>query len=229
MKGQKINRKKAIQPVSTTNDLPLHTPNQRFRLKEGYVIGVVTGLLLAVLAFKLIPSLSAKISGNTGNLMTAINKPTPTPDIQKLQNQIPQEVLPTSVNLGVSFGDTVKKLVEVGAIDKQKFLQLYEGRGRLSEKEKKLLEERSDEEIVVTQQNSGFILNLLWPLGIANKTSVLSDGPMGTEYKNEVGNFASTGGWSVGKVDGGKLFNKYEILPLTQEQEATVKELAENI
>ena len=33
MKGQKINRKKAIQPVSTTNDLPLHTPNQRFRLK----------------------------------------------------------------------------------------------------------------------------------------------------------------------------------------------------
>ena len=229
MKGQKINRKKAIQPVSTTNNFPLHTPNQRFRLKEGYVIGVVTGLLLAVLAFKLIPTLTVKIRGSADNILTNINKPTPTPDAQALAQTITQKVLPNEVRLGVSYGETVKKLVDVGAIDIQKFLQLYEGRGGLSDKEKKLLEEGSNEEIVVTQQNSGLILNLLWPLGIANKTRVLSDGPMGTEYKNEVGNFASTGGWSVGKVDGGKLFNKYEILPLTQEQEATVKELAENI
>ena len=181
MKGQKINRKKAIQPVSTTNNFPLHTPNQRFRLKEGYVIGVVTGLLLAVLAFKLIPTLTVKIRGSADNILTNINKPTPTPDAQALAQTITQKVLPKEVPLGVSFGETIKKLVEAGAIDKQKFLQLYEGRGGLSDKEKKFLEEGSSEEIVVTQQNSGLILNLLWPLGIANKTRVLSDGPMGTE------------------------------------------------
>lgn len=201
----------------------------RLKIKEGYFIGIATGVLLALLAFKLVPVLLAKVNTNIGFSLAALSKPTPTPDTQALAQSITEKVLPVKVELGISFGETVKKLVEVGAIDKQKFLQLYEGRGGISEKEKMLLDQGSADEIVVTLQNSGLILNLLWPLGIANKTNVLSQGPMGTQYKNEVGNFASTGGWSVGKVEGGKLFNKYEILALTQEQEAVVKELAQNI
>lgn len=213
-----------------TNRVKIKSMSQkRFKIKEGYFIGIATGILLAVLIFKLVPMLLNKAGTNVQLPLAQLNRPTPTPDVQSLTQTISQKVLPNEVRLGVSFGNAVKKLVEVGAIDKQKFLQLYEGRGGLSDKEKKFLEEGSNEEIVVTQQNSGLILNLLWPLGIANKTRVLSDGPMGTEYKNEVGNFASTGGWSVGKVDGGKLFNKYEILPLTSDQETLVKELAENI
>lgn len=81
----------------------------------------------------------------------------------------------------------------------------------------------------MTKENAGIILNLLWPLGIANKTNVLSQGPMGTQYAKEVGNFASTGGWTLGKQDGGKLFNKFSIVPLTSEQEALVSEVSQNI
>ena len=105
-------------------------------------------------------------------------------------------------------------MVQFGAIDKDKFIKLYEGRGGLSPSDKQLFDNPSDEPIVINQENANFILNLLWPLGIANKTNVLSQGPMGTEYKKDVGNFASTGGWTLGREEGGKLFNRFSIIEL---------------
>ncbi len=187
-----------------------------------YVIGLLTGLLIATLAFKLVPTANQKIR-------SYLTKPTPTPDLAQQQSQLTNEVLPKEFDLGVSFGDSIVKLVESGAIDKDKFIKLYEGRSDLTAQERNLLDEVSNKSIVVTKENAGVILNLLWPLGIANKTNVLSEGPMGTQYKNEVGNFASTGGWTLGKQDGGKLFNKYSIVALTSEQEALVSEITQNI
>ena len=139
------------------------------------------------------------------------------------------EVLPAQANLGVSWGEVIVKMVRGGAIDKQKFLKLYEGRQTDVEQVKQLLETPSDQEIVVTAENAQLILNLLWPMGIANKTAVLSDGPMGTQYKNEVGNFASTGGWTLGAKEGGKLFNSINLVTLTPEQEKLVTEIAGSI
>jgi hypothetical protein len=72
-------------------------------------------------------------------------------------------------------------------------------------------------------------LNLLWPLGIVNKSAVLSEGPMGTQYGQEVGNFASTGGWDLGKKSGGELFNSLSLVKLTPQQEAVVKEIAAHV
>lgn len=200
------------------------------RGKNNYFLGLATGVLATLLLTTLIPTLSSSVKGINFNL-PFISKPTPTPtpDAAKLQTEIIKEVLPEKLDLGVAFGDTIIKMIEYGAIDKEKFLNLYEDRGGLSGKEKEWLEKASDEKIVVTAANSGLILNLLWPLGIANKTNVLSEGPMGTQYKDQVGNFASTGGWSVGREDGGKLFNRFPLIKLTPDQEATVKELAENI
>lgn len=193
-----------------------------------YFTGLATGVLISLLAFKLLPnlpfqSLSATIS------QPFQPKPTPTPDIAKAQAEITRSVIPNQINLGISFKDVIVKMVEEGAIDKDKFLKLYEGRSGLSQEEKDLLDNPSDKSIIVTQANSGLILNLLWPLGIANKTGVLSDGPMGTQYNKDVGNFASTGGWSVGKEEGGKLFNRFSLITLTPEQEARVKDIAQNI
>ncbi len=191
-----------------------------------YFVGLATGILVTVLVIKLIPTLSTQVKGLTSSFAP---KPTPTTDPAKQQEAILKEILPAQVDLGVSFGDSIVKMVKEGAIDKEKFEKLYEGRGGLSVSEKKLLEEASTDKIIVNEANSGMILNLLWPLGIANKTNVLSEGPMGTEYKKDVGNFASTGGWSLGKIDGGKLFNKFAILSLSKEQEALVTEIAQNI
>lgn len=190
-------------------------------INSRYFIGMLTGLLIATLAFKLIPTANQ-------NIRTYLNKPTPTPDLAKQQELVTNEVLPQQYDLGVSFGDAITKLVATGAIDKDKFMKLYETR-TLSDEFKALLDKPSDTSIVVTKDNSGVILNLLWPLGIANKTNVLSQGPMGTEYAKEVGNFASTGGWTLGKQDGGKLFNKFPIVSLTSEQEILVSEISQNI
>lgn len=190
-------------------------------INNKYLVGLFTGLLLAILALKLVPTATQKIQ-------TYFNKPTPTPDLAKQQELTTSEILPQQYDLGVSFGDAITKMVASGAIDKDKFIKLYEGR-TLSDEHKALLDQPSNAPIVVTKENAGVILNLLWPLGIANKTNVLSAGPMGTQYNKEVGNFASTGGWTLGEQDGGKLFNKFSIAPLTAEQEALVSEISQNI
>ncbi|MBI2008725.1 hypothetical protein HYS82_03665 [Candidatus Amesbacteria bacterium] len=139
------------------------------------------------------------------------------------------EVLPPSVNLGVTWGDVIVKMVRGGAIDKTKFLALYEGRQADLDQVGQMLESPSNEDVIVTQANSALILNLLWPLGIANKTNVLSQGPMGTQYADQVGNFASTGGWTLGSKEGGKLFNSLNLITLDTEQESLITEIAKNI
>lgn len=199
-------------------------------LKSKYLLGLGTGFLLAVLFLQLLPIFLTKTK-TLGLRSPFVLKtpPSPTPDLAKQQQELAKTVMPEKFNLGVSFGDSIVKMVQTGVIDKEKFLKLYEGRGGLTEEEKKLLEEPQTSQIIVDQKNSNLILNLLWGLGIANKTNVLSEGPMGTQYKKDVANFASTGGWTLGRDSGGNLFNRFSIIPLTPEQEAQVKEIAENI
>lgn len=78
-----------------------------------YLIGLFTGLLLATLALKLVPTANQ-------NIRMYLNKPTPTPDLATQQELITNEVLPQQYDLGVSFGDSITKLVASGAIDKDK-------------------------------------------------------------------------------------------------------------
>lgn len=201
-------------------------------VKKGYFVPFATGFLLALLLFELVPVLlerSKLITFRSPVVLKSQVESKQEPKEQTDLAKVASQVMPERFGLGVAFGDKIMKMIETGAIDKQKFLALYEGRQPLTEQERRLLEASSNEEIVVTSQNANFILNLLWPLGIANKTSVLSDGPMGKEYKDQVGNFASTGGWTLGREEGGKLFNRFNLINLTSEQEAVVREIAENI
>lgn len=133
------------------------------------------------------------------------------------------------VNLGFSFKDTVVKMVELGAIDKQKFDDLYKNRGGLPKEIAALFTGPSNQSITINQDNANILLNILWPLGLANKTEIMKESPMGKDYAKDIENFASTGGWTLGKVTGGKLFNSLPLTTLTSEQEQIVKELAENI
>lgn len=158
-----------------------------------------------------------------------VNKLIPTPDPVKELEKLTNKVQPKKFDLGIHYGDVIVKLVKYGVIDKGKFIKLYEKRDPLTQDQLKLLDEPSHTSIVVTKENAEVVLNLLWPLGIANKTSVLSNGPMGKEYKKDAGNFASTGGWTLGKQEGGQLFNQFSILPLTPNQEAKITEIAKNI
>lgn len=142
-----------------------------------------------------------------------------------------KKVIPKEgVNLGVSFGDIVVKMVEFGAIDKQKFDALYKEReGSLPNEITSLFEGSSNQQITINADNANILLNILWPLGLSNKTAIMKESPMGKEYAKDVENFASTGGWTLGKLTGGKLFNSLPLIQLTTDQEQLIKEIAQNI
>ncbi len=127
------------------------------------------------------------------------------------------------------YGDIGPKLLEVGAIDFEKMKQLYEEAGApLTDEQIKILTKGSNEKIKITPENSYFLLNFLWAFGLANKNPILDEGPMTKYGADEIGNFASTGGWTLGKKDATQLYSKFEIVKLTQKQQKILEDFAFN-
>lgn len=151
--------------------------------------------------------------------------PTPTPSENISSYVIPDK----GIALSVSLKDLVIKMIATGAIDKNKFNTIYQERGGIPKEYASVLDKPNNEPIIINLNNANLFLNLLWPLGIANKTKILDENPMGTTYQKEVANFASTGGWTLGKIDGGKLYNSQNLLSLTSAEEKRVAEISKNI
>lgn len=127
----------------------------------------------------------------------------------------------------ITWGDTGKKLVEAGGIDLEKYSGIY-----TDSAQKELLyflTDTKNEGITINPQTAYFWVNTLWALGLTQTSAVLEDGIMGTEYKDDVGNFASTGGWTLGAKDGPELYSTADIIPLTAEQHQQVMRISEGI
>lgn len=126
----------------------------------------------------------------------------------------------------IRLGDSVLKLVENGVIDRPKFEAIYQASGGLPPELKDVLDKPSDKAILLTRTNANYYVNLLWSLGIANYMSRNEASPVNG---SSLFNFASTGGWNLGKEpNGGAYFNKIKIVELTPEQEALATRVAEN-
>lgn len=146
-------------------------------------------------------------------------------NISELQSiVIPEE----GVELPISWGDLGKRMVSDGVIDEQKFLELFQN--GLQEDEKQILSGAWNDKIVMTQQNSRFILDILWAFGLANKNDILENGEMTDEkYGGDASKFASTGGWSLSR---GNVMNHYSAHPyvvLTKEQQELVDRVSSGI
>jgi hypothetical protein len=72
------------------------------------------------------------------------------------------------------------------------------------------------------------MVTVLWGLGIANKNSILEQGPMFQAGWDKRGNYAATGGWTLGDRAGGEMVSAYDFISLTPEQQAEVEEVAYN-
>ena len=133
------------------------------------------------------------------------------------------------VVLPVRWGDLGVKLISVGVIDRQKFELLYAGRGGLEESERKLLESADNENIKITPENSSFLLNLFWALGLGVKNEILETGPMVDPRYGGAENFASTGGWTL--ANGGAMdhYSRHPLVILTPEQQQIVERVSRNI
>ncbi len=143
-------------------------------------------------------------------------------DLSKLSG----EVLPKGgFTLPVSWEDIGPKLVGFGVIDLAKF----EKSVNLTEEQKKILTERADVPVKIDSTNGQFVVDMLWALGLAQKSLVYDEGPLGKEYKKDVANFASTGGWTLAKGDAVNYLNRFDLVPLTPEQQIKVGEIAKNV
>ena len=122
------------------------------------------------------------------------------------------------------WGDIGPRLVSAGVIDVAK---LEKATGGLSDKEEAILIGDYEGEIKIGEEESGFLLNTFWALGLAQRSQVLAQGPM-SNYE-DAAYLASTGGWTVGREEGGvRYLNQSQILTLTEGQEKLVYEVASN-
>ncbi len=141
-------------------------------------------------------------------------------------SDLPNQVLPEEgFVLPVSWGDIATRLIELGVIDKTKFEKAV----IMGEAEKAVFEGKSDTPIRIDSKNSQFVVDLLWALGLAQKSLVYNKGPMGTRYKNEAGNFASTGGWNLAVGSAMNYYNKFELIGLSEDEQQRVYDIASNI
>ncbi len=152
-----------------------------------------------------------------------------------VQNQdsadLEKAVLPSGgVTLPVRWGDLGKQMIEAGVIDQEKFESLYARRGGLDEDAEKLLYGTNNGKLRIDEQNSGFLLNLLWAFGLANQNGILEEGPIqDLKYGGDASRFASTGGWSLAKGDVMNHYSKHPFIVLTTEQQNLVERVSQNI
>ena len=145
----------------------------------------------------------------------------------KLFDEVTAKVLPEKgFQSKVALKDSVLGLVENGVIDRGKFEAIYKDRAGLPAELTDVLTRPSDQPMLLTKANANYYVNLLWPLGLANYMSTNKESPISGK---SLFNFASTGGWNLGKEEnGGAYFNKFKIVELTPEQEALVTKIAQN-
>ncbi|HAV14856.1 MAG TPA: hypothetical protein DCX25_00790 [Candidatus Pacebacteria bacterium] len=137
-------------------------------------------------------------------------------------------VLPTEgVVLPIFWGDIGKKMVKDGVIDDQKFRALFEG--GLQNVEETMLSGSVNGPIVMNEQNSRYMLDILWAFGLANKNPILENGEMTDKQYGGAGNFASTGGWTLSNGKAMDHYSKHAYVPLTKDQQDLVDRVSSNI
>lgn len=148
------------------------------------------------------------------------------------QDNLFDEINPVEgFTIKASYGNLGPKMTASGVIDLAKFKETYEKSNQpLTEEQLTILEKGSDQKITINRENSYFLLNFFWAMGLANKSPILDEGEM-VKYggKEGAGSFASTGGWTLSKGNAMNYYSKASLIPLTKEQEALVYEVTSNI
>ena len=126
----------------------------------------------------------------------------------------------------VPWGDLGQRLVSVGVIDREKFLALYTGEAR--EEARRIIEE-APESIQVTERNAGIMLNALWALGLAQKSTILEKGEMVNPAYGGAERFASTGGWTISAGHPMEHYSKHLFMKLSPEEERDVHTIASGV
>ena len=136
---------------------------------------------------------------------------------------------PDGITLDVRWGDVPRRLVAEGVLDLDKFSTAAQAAGSpLTPEQLKVLSEGSDDTIRFDADNAYFLLDVLWALGLANENPVLTEGPMAQQGWDKAGDYASTGGWTIGAKAGPEYLATMDLVSLTPKQQAVVEEVTYN-
>lgn len=149
---------------------------------------------------------------------------------KKQVSELKTIVLPSQgVELPIVWGDLGKKLVDDGMIDAAKFRAIYEQRGTFTKEYENLLTGTDNGRLKITNENSGYLLNLFWALGLGNKNDILENGEMSDPKYDGAGNFASTGGWTIAKGKAMDHYSRHTYFNLTPEQQALLDKISRGV
>ena len=138
---------------------------------------------------------------------------------EELVQILKQKVLPQKgYLLSARWNDIGKQLLSSGVIDKTKYDELFK-EDKYAMKQMKYLSNNSHDHMMINENNSRFMVNTLWALGLVNKNKILDEGSMKTYGKVDFMNFASTGGWSLGSKPTSELYSSSEIIKLNSQQQ----------
>ncbi len=199
-------------------------------MKQKIVIGIVIGSIilgLSGMVYGLMQMVSDLRQGTVSIHFGA--EAANTLDTSALDyDQLVEQVAPAAgITIPVNWGDMGQKLIESGAIDLEKFDSLYNG---LSEEQQAILLGDELTEITFTRENIQFWTNVLWALGLVQESQVLNEGPMQQNaWRTPLGNYASTGGWTVGSKPATELYNSAQLIDLTPEQNELIYQVAANV
>lgn len=198
-----------------------------------YWLGVITSLIVFAflwLAFRSPEAVSNTVAETTETApITSASANTPASATSA--NALRERVLPAQgVVLPIIWGDLGARMIETGVIDKEKFIALYTRRGGLTPPMQALLSDAQNGAITMTAENAPFLLNLFWALGLGNRNTILSEGPMTSPaYGGDPGGFASTGGWSLAIGNPMDHYGAHALVTLTTEQQALVERVSKGI
>lgn len=147
---------------------------------------------------------------------------------QKEISELYEQVNPVDgYTLPVSYGSLGPQLMTAGVIDYDAFMSVMTAGGDvLNNQQIAILKDGSNEQIVINTENAHFLLNFFWAVGLANKNSILTEGPMVQYSDGQIERFASTGGWTLATKPITELYASMDLISLTSEQQARVEEAA---
>lgn len=190
-------------------------------------------LIIIVIVISLLTNIALAAKLNLFDSLNLFKKETQSVITTKSDNsELFDEINPTSgYEINASFNDLGPKMIKSGIIDLDKFKSVYSKSNQpLTKEQEEILTKGIDKKIKIDRENSYFLLNFFWAVGLNNKSKILDSGEiMNYGGLKEVGNFASTGGWSLAKGDTMNYYSKTPLILLTPEQEELVEKVTSNI
>lgn len=209
--------------MTTINELPQNNKiSYLLVLFYVSVAAIIVGLILrvGVSQNKQVPT---KTPATTNNVVE-VNAPTQ--EEKTAMGKIRDQVVPKDgFKFDIKWGSVGKGLVASGAIDMTKYAGNYPKEKYA--KELAYLTEENNDGITINSDNAYFWVNTLWALGLNQQSQVLTE--MKQNYPRDIGNLASTGGWTLGAKPAMELYNKEALIPLTGAQQELVKKISANI